>query len=103
MVTDIISINIDTKGVGTPNTFVVGQKPEINGVIVEDSPKVSAIKFSETSTVYAKAYRGPFYRVEFEGSTVQRVIPACNLLDCAVETSPKPNAGVVKPLPVAGE
>jgi len=101
---DIISITVNTKSVDTPDTFVVGQKPVNKGVIVEDSPNVSAIKFFETNAYYIKAYRGPFYIIEFEGSTVKRIIPAENLLDCAVETATKPNPGVVKPLPpVIGE
>ena len=82
----IISIS-RTPTNGIPDTFIIGQPPII-GEDEIDGPPVSKIKFFETSNIYGRIYRGPggFYVVEFEGSTIRRLIPANVVIDIAVET-----------------
>ena len=95
-------ISLITNNKQGADTFTVGCKPVKNGTIVEDSSVVSEIKFWETNTTYAKVARGPFYIVEFEGSTVRRIIPQHAVEDVAVETAEKVPAKV-KELPPLGE
>lgn len=97
---DLISITIDTGGADTPDTFILGSKPIKKGKYEENSPNISAIKFFETSATYTKMYRGSgIFIVEFEGSTVKRLIPANRLIDSAIETTNKPVPGLAKALP----
>lgn len=99
----ILSIIIATGNTHTPDTFVLGQKPSIGINPVEDSPNIKDIKFFETSNTYGKVYRGKgFFVVEFEGSTVRRIIPAGDrVIDIAVEMMDKP-ANVINDKPIKG-
>lgn len=91
----IICLIRNTNGLKVPDTFILGQKPLTMNVEDAVSPKVSDIKFFETSTVYAKAYRGRtgIYIIEFEGSTVKRIVPERTVIDIAVETAEKQAPG----------
>jgi len=83
----IISISRKTGGAVMPDTFILGRKPIMQGVAIEeDSPLVSAIKYWEASPPYVREYNGPLYIIEFENSTVKRIIPKDAMLDIAVET-----------------
>lgn len=96
----ILSISVNVVSLKVPDTFILGQKPIISqeGEVV-DSPKISNIKFFETSSVYTKVYRGAtgFYVIEFEGSSVKRIIPEREVIDVAVETAEKQNMGTKLP------
>ena len=85
---EIISISRLSGGVGIPDTFVLGQTP-IENDDIKEGPVVSKIKYFGMSTVYDKIHRGPVYIVEFEDSTVKRIIPANQVVDVAVETAIK--------------
>ena len=82
----IISITRKTGGAAIPDTFVLGCPPAIGEEILADSPVVSVIKYWESSPPYVREYNGPIYIVEFEDSTVKRIIPKDNMLEIAVET-----------------
>jgi len=82
-----------------PEAFIVGNPPIKNDEEIE-GPIVSKIKYWAMSTVYDKVYRGPVYVVEFENSTVKRVIPAdFGVIDIAVETATKPKEAELPNLP----
>ena len=82
----IIAITRQGCPLGVPDTFVLGQTPIENGTPLDDSPVVSALKYFEFSPPYVREYVGPVYIVEFEGSTVKRLIPKDAVIDVAVET-----------------
>lgn len=82
----IISLTRVKGPVGIPDTFVVGTKPYEDGAPVEESPNVSDIKYWDSSPSYVRMYNGPLYVVEFENSTVKRIIPKSAVIDVAIET-----------------
>ncbi len=85
---DIISISRILGSEGIPDTFTVGSNPWAGKQQIE-GPSVSKIKYFATSTVYDRIHRNSIYIVEFENSTVKRIIPAKYVLDVAVETEKK--------------
>ncbi len=82
----IISISRKTGSVQIPDTFILGQPPIMGGNPLPDSPLVSAIKYFESSPPYVREYNGPLFIIEFEDSTIKRLIPKETALDIAVET-----------------
>jgi hypothetical protein len=82
----IISLTRRGCTVGIPDTFVLGQKPIEKSIPLEDSPAVSALKYYESSPPYVREHQGPIYIVEFEDSTVKRIIPKEMVIDIGVET-----------------
>lgn len=82
----IISLTRKNCPIGIPDTFVLGQKPIECGVPLEDGPIVSELKYFESSPPYVREHQGPIYIVEFEDSTVKRIIPKAEIIDVAVET-----------------
>ncbi len=99
---DILSITTVLDKGDMPDTFMVGMPPICGGTALP-GPEIKSIKFFETSTVYAKIYRGPLYVVKFIGDvTVRRVIPANKVMDITIETKKPdpelpelPNKGVI--------
>jgi hypothetical protein len=82
----IISILRKINGLDIPSEFTVGQPVSINGQPA--GPPVSCIKHFAFRYNGGKVYEGPCYVVEFEDSTVKRVIPVDdNVVEIVVETA----------------
>ena len=82
----IVSISRSTITGDIPDTFILGQQPIMDGEPLEESPVVSAIKYFEASPAYVREYQGPLYIIEFEDSTVKRLIPKTCVIDIGIET-----------------
>ena len=98
-----LKLNIDLTQKEMADTFILNAKPFKNGEIIENAFIVSAIKFFETSTTYAKFYRGPLFIIEFKDSTIRKIIPAHCVVSVDIETAEKNQAKVDKDLPKLSE
>jgi len=70
-----------------PTRFVVGNPPTLsNGDSIEDGPIIKSIIYREKRTLGKDRFSQELFCINFENSSVQRLIPASEMTELAYES-----------------